>query len=31
MHGSYQMITEDGDRFDAQIEAFSLSLPNTVH
>lgn len=31
MHGSYQMITEDGERFDAKIEAFSLSLPNTVH
>lgn len=31
MHGSYQMVTEDGDRFDAEIAAFSLSLPYAVN
>ena len=27
MRGSYQMITEDGETFDAQIPEFSLDLP----
>jgi len=31
MHGSYQMITDEGIRFDATIPTFSLSVPNTVH
>ena len=31
MYGSYQMIAEDGHRFDAPIPAFSLSVPNLVH
>ena len=31
MHGSYQMITSEGDRFDAKIAPFSLSLPHAVH
>ena len=31
MHGSYQMVTEDGDRFDAEIAPFSLSLPYAVN
>lgn len=31
MHGSYQMISDDGVRFDAPIPTFSLSVPNTVH
>ncbi len=31
MHGSYQMVTEDGEQFDAAIEAFSLSLPNLLN
>ena len=31
MEGSYQMITDDGTAFDADIPAFTLSLPNTLH
>ena len=31
MHGSYQMLGEDGFRFDAPIPAFSLCVPHTVH
>ena len=31
MHGSYQMITEDGERFDAEIAPFSLSMPYAVN
>jgi ApaG protein len=31
MEGSYQMVTEDGDNFDATINQFSLSQPLTVN
>jgi ApaG protein len=31
MHGSYQMLTLEGDPFDATIAPFSLSLPHAVH
>lgn len=31
MHGSYQMIGEDGTFFDATIPAFSLAPPHTLH
>ena len=31
MHGSYQMVADDGHRFDAPIPAFSLSVPKLVH
>ena len=31
MHGSYQMLADDGIRFDAEIPAFSLSVPHTLH
>ncbi len=31
MHGTYQMVTEDGERFDAEIAAFSLSTPYAVN
>ena len=31
MYGSYEMLAEDGIRFDAQIPAFSLSVPNLLH
>ncbi|MCY4221596.1 MAG: Co2+/Mg2+ efflux protein ApaG [Thiotrichales bacterium] len=31
MYGSYQMVADDGYRFDAPIAAFSLSVPNVVH
>jgi len=31
MHGSYQMITEDGLEFDAEIPMFTLSIPRTLH
>jgi len=27
MRGSYQMVTPEGDRFDADIAPFKLSLP----
>jgi ApaG protein len=28
MHGSFQMLTDDGQTFDAQIPPFSLDLPD---
>jgi ApaG protein len=31
MRGTYQMVTEDGDRFDAEIAPFALHEPYTVH
>ncbi|HEX6974889.1 MAG TPA: Co2+/Mg2+ efflux protein ApaG [Vicinamibacterales bacterium] len=31
MEGTYQMVTDDGDRFDAKIAPFTLSEPYTVH
>jgi len=31
MHGSYQMVSDDGHHFDAQIPTFVLSVPNTLH
>jgi ApaG protein len=31
MHGSYQMLADDGTRFDAPISAFSLSMPRVRH
>lgn len=31
MHGSYQMLADDGTRFDAPIAAFSLSMPHLRH
>jgi ApaG protein len=31
MHGSYQMITETGDRFDAEVAPFSLSQPHALN
>jgi len=31
MHGSYRMLREDGECFDAQIPAFTLATPNSLH
>jgi ApaG protein len=31
MHGSYQMVTADNDRFDAQIAPFTLAIPNSLN
>lgn len=31
MQGSYEMIADDGTRFDAPIPAFTLSVPRTLH
>jgi ApaG protein len=31
MRGSYQMLAEDGTRFDAQIPEFTLSVPRVLH
>ncbi len=31
MHGTYQMLTESGEGFDAEIAPFALSEPYTVH
>ncbi|HMB79945.1 MAG TPA: Co2+/Mg2+ efflux protein ApaG [Vicinamibacterales bacterium] len=31
MRGTYEMTTEDGDRFDAEIAPFALHEPYTVH
>lgn len=31
MHGSYQMIAEDGNRFEAPIPPFTLAIPRVLH
>ena len=31
MRGSYEMVADDGTRFDAHIPAFVLSTPRTLH
>ena len=31
MRGSYQMIADDGTRFDTDIPRFLLSMPRTLH
>jgi ApaG protein len=31
MHGSYQMLADDGARFDAEIPPFLLSVPRQLH
>jgi ApaG protein len=31
MHGSYQMVTGDGEKFDALISPFTLAVPNAVN
>lgn len=31
MQGSFQMLADDGTRFEAPIAAFTLSIPRTLH
>src|SRR5688572_4587061 len=31
MRGSYQLVAEDGTRFEANIPEFTLSVPRTLH
>ena len=31
MQGRYDMLADDGTRFDAPIAAFTLSVPRTLH
>ena len=31
MHGSYQMVSASGARFDAQIAPFSLAVPTALN
>jgi len=31
MHGSYQMLADNGDEFDAEIPDFTLAIPRTLH
>ena len=31
MHGSYEMLADDGTRFEAEIAPFILSMPRTLH
>ena len=31
MHGTYQMLGDDGTSFDAEIPAFTLSTPHSLH
>ncbi|AVP96599.1 Co2+/Mg2+ efflux protein ApaG [Ahniella affigens] len=31
MEGSYQMVTDEGDQFDAPIKRFVLSMPRVLH
>jgi len=31
MHGTYQMLADDGTTFEAVIPAFTLSTPKSLH
>lgn len=31
MEGSYQMLADDGENFDAEIKTFTLSAPRVLH
>jgi len=31
MHGTYQMVREDGERFDAQVGPFALAMPHALN
>jgi ApaG protein len=31
MQGSYEMLDDEGEKFDATIDQFSLSIPRTLH
>ncbi len=31
MRGAYQMVADDGTQFDAEVPAFTLSVPRTLH
>jgi ApaG protein len=31
MHGTYQMVADTGEEFDAEIPAFTLAIPRTLH
>ncbi|MBS0544942.1 MAG: Co2+/Mg2+ efflux protein ApaG, partial [Proteobacteria bacterium] len=31
MHGSYQMVAEDGHPFEAEIPPFMLAMPRVLH
>lgn len=31
MHGSYHMLADDGERFEAPIPAFRLAMPGVLH
>jgi ApaG protein len=31
MQGSYQMLADNGVRFDAPIPPFTLAIPGTIH
>ena len=31
MHGSYQMVSDSGEKFDAEIPTFQLTAPNALH
>jgi ApaG protein len=31
MEGRYEMLADDGTRFDAEIPAFTLTVPRTLH
>lgn len=31
MRGSYQMVAEDGEHFEAEIPEFALSMPRVLH
>jgi ApaG protein len=31
MHGTYQMVADDGTQFDAIVQAFALTMPRVLH
>ena len=31
MRGTYQMVAEDGNKFDAEIPVFTLAMPRALH
>ena len=31
MHGTYQMVTDDGEQFDVRIAPFTLAMPHALN
>jgi ApaG protein len=31
MHGTYQMVADDGSQFEAVVQSFALNMPRVLH